>query len=161
VLVLDEPANGLDPEGIVWMRRLLGDFAEQGRTVLVSSHVLSEVQQLVDHVVIISRGRLVHQGPLEELAGSTTTVVSVRTPAADELLAALSAANHGGAGLERVGAECLRITGVEPARIGDVALAAGVPVHELTPLRSALEDVFFALTAGPGDRPLSASEEGR
>jgi hypothetical protein len=89
VLILDEPANGLDPEGIAWLRRLLRDLADQGRTVLVSSHVLSEVQQFVDQVVILHRGRPVRQGTLTELANRQTWV-SVRTPQANRLLAALA-----------------------------------------------------------------------
>jgi ABC-2 type transport system ATP-binding protein len=96
VLVLDEPANGLDPEGIAWMRRLLRQLAAEGRTVLVSSHVLSEVQQLVDHVVIINKGRLVRQGPLAEISGNHGRTVSVRTPQADELLSALARSDHRG-----------------------------------------------------------------
>ncbi|TCN30620.1 hypothetical protein EV644_1312 [Kribbella orskensis] len=84
VLVLDEPANGLDPEGIVWMRRLLRELAGQGRTVLVSSHVLTEMQQVVDHVVIIEKGRLRFQGPMAELVGSQGAVVEVRTHQPDD-----------------------------------------------------------------------------
>jgi ABC-2 type transport system ATP-binding protein len=160
VLVLDEPANGLDPEGIAWMRRLLREFARQGRTVLVSSHVLSEVQQLVDHVVIINRGRLVRQGSLADLS-QHGDVVSVRTPAADELLASLAAAADNGTGVQRVGPDMIRVTGMPAARVGDLAFAAGVRVHELTPHRNDLEDAFFALTADAGDGPVPAPEEGR
>jgi ABC-2 type transport system ATP-binding protein len=146
VLVLDEPANGLDPEGIAWMRGLLRRFAGQGRTVLVSSHVLAEAQQLVDHVVIINKGRLVRQVPLAQLSDQHTQVVQVRTPATDDLLAALAAVGGEVAGVERTGPDALRITGMPAAQVGELAFAAGIPLHELAPLRSDLEEVFFALT---------------
>ncbi len=148
VLILDEPTNGLDPEGIAWMRRLLQGFAEQGRTVLVSSHVLSEVQQLVDQVVIIRRGQLVHHGPLAELSGPDAHVVSIRSPRTEALTAALSAAE--GCRVERAGPDRLRVTGVPASRIGDIAFAAGVMLHELTPHAVGLEDVFFSLTNATG-----------
>lgn len=147
-LVLDEPANGLDPEGIVWMRQLLRDLADHGRTVLVSSHVLTEMQQLVDRVVIINRGQLVRQGPLTELAARSSWV-SVRTPHADQLQAALHRGSQQGATATavRTGPESLRVTGMAPAQVGRLACAEQVELHELTPERSGLEDLFFALTA--------------
>jgi ABC-2 type transport system ATP-binding protein len=149
VLVLDEPANGLDPEGIAWMRRLLRDLADDGRTVLVSSHVLSEVQQLVDQVVIVNRGRLVRQGTLAELSGQHQQTVSVRTPAADRLLGALApVGERNGVRVERTGPDSLRVTGMAAARVGELAFAAGVRLHELTPEDGDLEAMFFALTTG-------------
>ncbi len=149
VLVLDEPANGLDPEGIAWMRRLLRDLADDGRTVLVSSHVLSEVQQLVDQVVIVNHGRLVRQGTLAELSGQHQHTVSVHTPAADQLLGALAPMGEGnGVRVERTGPDSLRVTGMTAARVGELAFAAGVRLHELTPEDGGLEAMFFALTAG-------------
>ncbi len=152
VLVLDEPANGLDPEGIAWMRGLLREFADHGRTVLVSSHVLSEVQQLVDRVVIVNNGRLVRQGALAELAGQHQQVVSVPTPAAEQLLAALAPTGEGnGAHVERTGPQTLRVTGMPAARVGELAFAAGVRLHELTPEPGGLEEVFFALTTTAGE----------
>jgi len=146
VLVLDEPANGLDPEGIVWMRRLLRDFAARGRTVLVSSHVLSEMQQLVDRVVIIDRGRLVRQGSLAELSG-TDQVVLVRTPQAGDLRAALQRSAGDGVRIEPAGPDGLRITGMDAGQVGRVAREQQVELHALTAEASDLEDVFFALTA--------------
>ena len=161
VLVLDEPANGLDPEGIAWMRGLLRELAEAGRTVLVSSHVLSEVQQLVDQVVIVNKGRLVRQGTLAELSGQHQQVVSVRTPAADELLMALASSGGGnGARVERTGPDTLRVTGLPAARVGELAFAAGVRLHELTPERGGLEEVFFALTATGGHTASAIGQEG-
>jgi ABC-2 type transport system ATP-binding protein len=147
VLVLDEPANGLDPEGILWMRRLLREFAEQGRTVLVSSHVLSEMQQLVDRVVIINKGRLISQGTLTEVSGSQEVVVSVRTPHADELCDALAASVVEGLRIDRTGPDSVRVTGMGAADIGRHASAKHIEIHELATERRTLEQVFFALTA--------------
>jgi ABC-2 type transport system ATP-binding protein len=161
VLVLDEPTGGLDPEGIAWMRGLLRDFASHGRTVLVSSHVLSEVQQLVDQVVIINNGRLVRQGTLAELSGQHAGVVSVRTPGADELATALATAGGDGARIERIGPDTLRVTGVPAARVGELAFGAGVRLHELTVERGGLEAVFFALTGQTGQPPVTRRREGQ
>ncbi|HEV3496438.1 MAG TPA: ABC transporter ATP-binding protein [Actinomycetes bacterium] len=152
VLILDEPANGLDPEGIAWLRRLLRGLADQGRTVLVSSHVLSEVQQLVDQVVILHRGRLVRQGALTELADQQTGV-SVRTPHADQLLAALARTGVNQAQLQRTGPDQLQVTGLAAAEIGRLAVAERVELHQLTTEHSDLEKAFLALTANAGQQP--------
>ncbi len=144
VLLLDEPANGLDPEGIAWLRTFVRGFAGQGRTVLVSSHLLAEVEQTVDHVVVISRGRCVHQGPLAALHGRPR--VLVRTPDPARLAEALSRA-----GMPDVAAMPdgrLAVAGAEPERVGDVALEAGVAVHGLVPEKVDLEQLFFRLTGG-------------
>lgn len=142
VLVLDEPANGLDPEGIAWLRGFLRHLAGEGRTVLVSSHVLSEVEQTVDDVVIIARGELVRAAPLAAL--SSTSAVCVRTPDPERLRVALSAD-----GLVTSGADgLLRVGGVDSARVGSVAFRAGVELHELYTERSDLEQVFLELTGG-------------
>lgn len=142
VLVLDEPANGLDPEGIVWMRGLLRRFADEGRTVLVSSHVLTEVQQLVDHVVIINKGRLVRQGSLAELSGVDARVV-VNSPSPAELRAVLE---QGGARVAQAGADSLRVTGMDAAEVGHRAFVAGIELHGLAVEHGDLEQAFFALT---------------
>jgi ABC-2 type transport system ATP-binding protein len=147
VFVLDEPANGLDPEGIAWLRRLLRHLAAEGRTVLVSSHVLSEVQQLVDHVVIVNKGRLVRQGPLDGLVDGPGGTVSVRTPQTDELLAAIEAAPAGAARAQRTAPDTLRVTGLTPAEIGHLAFQERIELHGLAAESSDLEHVFFALTA--------------
>jgi len=144
VLILDEPANGLDPEGIVWMRRFLRRYAESGRTVLVSSHVLTEMQQLVDHVVILRRGRLVRQGSLAELSGGPPWSL-VKTPEVERLLAALSNGRGADLRVERLGPDALRIE-LAAAHIGRVAVGARVELHELTPGRDDLEQAFFDLT---------------
>ncbi|MFI7065268.1 ABC transporter ATP-binding protein [Kribbella sp. NPDC050124] len=147
VLLLDEPANGLDPEGIVWLRNFLRRLASEGRTILVSSHVLSEVEQTVDRVVIIDKGSLVRQGTLDELADVRARPVVVRGPDLDRLAAALP----GQAGMvKRDGA--LVVTGLGPEQIGHLAFVTGVELHELTAERSDLEDIFFALTGGGASR---------
>ena len=144
VLVLDEPANGLDPEGIAWLRSFLRSLAAEGRTVLISSHVLSEVQQTVDDVVIIARGRLVRSGPLAELSGSAA--VRAVTPDPAGLVAALVAAGVQ-ARAPRPG-EVLA-TGTTPADVGHAAFRAGVELHGLAPAASDLESIFLELVEGP------------
>ena len=146
VLILDEPANGLDPEGIAWLRGLLRHLARtEGRTVLVSSHLLSEVEQTVDSVVIIARGRLVHEGTLEELRGRGTSAVVVRTPAAEALRAALQRA---GAETTATTPDALRVSGLAVAEVGHVAWQAGVELHELREETSSLEQLFLEMTEG-------------
>ncbi|MEH0935545.1 ABC transporter ATP-binding protein [Micromonospora psammae] len=147
VLILDEPANGLDPEGIRWMRGFLKNLAQEGRTVLVSSHLLSEMQLLADDVVIIAAGQLVRQGPVEQVIGSMAQGlrVRVRTPQADELTAALTARS---ATVTPDGQGVLMVDGVDAPTVGRTALTAGVELHELTTERPDLERVFLELTAG-------------
>jgi ABC-2 type transport system ATP-binding protein len=140
VLILDEPANGLDPQGIRWLRDFLRGMAAEGRTVLVSSHVLAEVAQTVDDVVVIHRGKLVDQGPVSRLTAGGH--VLVRTPKPDELRAALE---QSGLTTTVEGQELL-IDADDPARVGDIAFAAGVPLHELTTRATSLEEAFLALT---------------
>jgi ABC-2 type transport system ATP-binding protein len=147
VLVLDEPANGLDPEGIRWLRGFLKGLASEGRTVLVSSHLLSEMQLLADDVVIIAAGKLVRQGPVEQVIGemSQTARVRVTTPDAEKLTTALQAQQ---ATVERGADGVLLISGVDAPTVGRAALDAGVELHELTTERPDLEQVFLELTAG-------------
>lgn len=146
VLILDEPANGLDPEGIRWMRDLLKSFAAQGRTVLVSSHLLGEMQLLADDVVIIAAGRLVRHGPVAEVMASMSgaAMVRVRTPHGDRLTPALTAA---GATVTTAPDGALLVTGVEAPVVGRTALAEGVELHELSTERPDLERVFLELTS--------------
>ncbi|MEH1127211.1 ABC transporter ATP-binding protein [Micromonospora sp. CPCC 206061] len=159
VLVLDEPANGLDPEGIAWMRRLLRDLAAQGRTVLVSSHVLSEVQQLVDHVVIINRGRCVRQGPLTALSDLHGPIVSVRTPDPGRLHAALIRTGIDEGRITRTGDQ-LRVTGIQADDVGQLAFIEQVPVLWLAAEQSDLEQVFFALTTDNSRQPALTATAG-
>ncbi|WP_204163816.1 ABC transporter ATP-binding protein [Nocardioides solisilvae] len=142
VLVLDEPANGLDPAGIRWMRDLLRGFADAGGTVLLSSHLLHEVEVVADDLVVIGRGRIVARGSKAELLESAGTVArSRRTP---ELVAALHAAGHAAT----VGTDGLVHSDAGCEAVGDVALAAGLPLAELRPADGAgLEEMFLQLTA--------------
>ena len=145
VLVLDEPANGLDPAGIAWLRTFLRDFAARGGTALVSSHQLAEVEQGVDHLVVIDTGRCVYQGGLEELRGGGARVL-VRCPDPVRLAGALAAA--GFVEIDTLPDGRLAVGGAEAARVGDVALAAGVAVHGLVEERMDLEQMFLRLMAG-------------
>ena len=148
VLILDEPANGLDPEGIRWMRDLLKSLADQGRTVLVSSHLLSEMEILADDIVIMAAGKLVRQGTVGEVIDSMgATQMRVRTPKPDELRGRAGQRGH----VDPVGDGALLLTGADGPTIGDAALQAGVPIHELTVDRPDLENVFLQLTAGKAD----------
>ncbi len=146
--MLDEPANGLDPEGIQWLRGFLRYLAhDQGRTVLVSSHLLSEVEQTVDRVVIVGAGRLVREGTIEQLRSGAdgAGTVLVRSPDAGRLTDVLRAdgfeVTHGGDGLVTVAA-------TTPAAVGSRAHRAGVELHELRAETSGLEELYFRLTAG-------------
>jgi ABC-2 type transport system ATP-binding protein len=147
VLILDEPANGLDPEGIHWLRGFLRQLADQGRTVLVSSHVLAEVAQTVDQVVIIAAGRLVTQSTLAALTARTEQLVRVRTPQA-EVLRPLLAAQGIQADLD--GGDQLIAVGTTTEAVGRAAAAAGVVIYEMSAERSNLEDVFLQLTSQQG-----------
>ncbi len=148
VLILDEPANGLDPEGIRWMRDLLRTLAARGRTILVSSHLLTEMELLADDLVIIAAGRLAAQGPIASITGSMTHGgrTLVRTPEMEKLAAALGP----GALVTPGGAGEAYITGVDAVAIGDAAQRAGIAIHQLTTELPDLEDVFLQLTAGRG-----------
>ena len=155
VLILDEPANGLDPEGIVWMRDFLREYADGGRAVLVSSHVLTEMQQLVDHVVILNRGRLVQQGSLTELSAEAPRVL-VRTPDTERLMVALGNAIPSGVRADRLGPDMVQIRDLTASQIGRVAFSAGVELHQLTPDSGNLERVYFDLTRGIAEKRESA-----
>jgi ABC-2 type transport system ATP-binding protein len=140
VLVLDEPINGLDPEGIKWIRGLLQELAAEGRTVLVSSHLLSEVQQSVDRVVIISRGSLVYEGTLSDLEKGTRVVVD--SPKRAELRAALTSAK---VTIDETDAGLI-VSAKTAAEVGDIANRARVPLSLLSAEQSGLEDIFLELT---------------
>jgi ABC-2 type transport system ATP-binding protein len=164
VLLLDEPSNGLDPEGIAWLRTFLRHLAGEGRTVLVSSHLLSEVQQSVDDVVVIARGRLVHASSMDDLAALAVPTVTVSAPDGAGLAALVAA--HGWSLGEpapsrpeaalRPGTVVVR--DVPAAEIGAAAFAAGLELHELATHSVGLEEVFLRLVAGPGqDRGAGAA----
>ncbi|WP_309131528.1 ATP-binding cassette domain-containing protein [Brevibacterium sp.] len=146
VLVFDEPVNGLDPEGVSWIRRLMRSLAAEGRTVFVSSHLLSEMADTADHLVIIARGRLVADAPLRELLDVTRTA-HVRTPEASALAVVLA-----NAGLEVSAAEeGLRVSGTDIDSIGALAHSHRIRIDELAFTGSSLEDVYARLTAGGTD----------
>ncbi len=146
VLILDEPANGLDPEGVHWLRQFVRAFADRGGTVLVSSHVLAEVAQTVDDVVIIANGRLVTQSSLAELANRSRSGVRVRTPQAEALRGALLAQ---GISAQLVAAEALVAESTAEA-VGLVAAGIGAVIYEMTPEHFNLEEMFLELTTSEG-----------
>jgi ABC-2 type transport system ATP-binding protein len=144
VLVLDEPANGLDPAGIRWLRDLLRSLAAEGRTILVSSHVLSEVAQTADHVVIIHRGRLIQQAAMADVLAGASGSTRVRTPDAERLRALLAADSVAVSEAE----DGALLASVPPERIGELAAANGIVLHELSVEQATLEEVFLELTGG-------------
>jgi ABC-2 type transport system ATP-binding protein len=147
VLVLDEPANGLDPEGVHWLRVFLRSQADAGRTVVVSSHLLAEVSQTVDHVVILDKGRLITSRPLAELTAATTAAVVVRTPDAERFQIELAGRSiHATV----TGPDQVTATGTTPEAVGRVIGAIGLVIYEMRLEQSTLEDVFFALTTAEG-----------
>ena len=144
VLILDEPANGLDPQGIRWLRDLLRGLASEGRTVLVSSHVLAEVAQLADDAVIIARGRFVAQSSVAEVVGRAAAHVRVRTPERDGLRDALRAE---GFTVEPLDDDGLLVSDADRARVGEIAATRGIVLHELVAEAATLEEAFLELTA--------------
>jgi ABC-2 type transport system ATP-binding protein len=145
VLLFDEPVNGLDPEGVRWVRGLFRDLAAQGRTVLVSSHLMSEMEHTADRLVVIGRGELIAEETVAEFAARSTGVrVSVRTPAAARLAAVLTQA---GASVARDGDEALSVTGLSAVHVGELALTWGIVLHELATRTASLEQAFMELTA--------------
>jgi ABC-2 type transport system ATP-binding protein len=150
VLILDEPANGLDPEGITWLRGFLRAYAAAGRTVLFSSHLLDEVEQIAERVVILARGRLVRDATLAELGEGQEQGVLVSTPRPDALAAALATADA--ARVEQTGPHALRVFGLPAPAVGHIAFTAGVELHELSTERSTLEQIFFQLVGDGGER---------
>ncbi|MFF2369526.1 ABC transporter ATP-binding protein [Agromyces sp. NPDC058110] len=144
-LILDEPVNGLDPEGVLWVRRFVRHLASEGRTVFLSSHLMSEMALTADHIIVLGRGEIIADAPVADIiAGGTRARVLVRTPHASQLADLLTAPeiavirSEGGA---------LEVTGLEAAAIGDLAAQHGFAIHELTPLSASLEDAYMALTA--------------
>ena len=160
-LILDEPVNGLDPEGVVWVRTLVRHLASQGRTIFLSSHLMSEMALTADHIIVVGRGRVIADAPVQDIvaraAGTTVRVSSPQAGALDLLLrgpdVTVTSTEHG----------VLEVTGSTAEVIGEAAAAAGIVLHELTPLRGSLEDAYMQLTAEdveyhssafPGEPPL-------
>jgi ABC-2 type transport system ATP-binding protein len=149
ILIFDEPVNGLDPEGIRWARGLFRGLAAEGRTVLVSSHLMTEMEHTADHLIVIGRGRLVADCPVSDfLKRSSRPTVAVRTPAPLALRSAVAAA---GGSATSAADGLLEVSGLTAAEVGEVALAQGIVLHELVPHRGSLEEAFMQVTAGSLD----------
>jgi ABC-2 type transport system ATP-binding protein len=145
VLMFDEPVNGLDPEGILWIRNLMKALAAEGRTVFVSSHMMAEMENTADHLIVIGRGRLIADCSMAEfIAGSSGAAVRVRTPMAGDLIKAVTV---GGATTAVDDDGAIEVQGMTAAAIGDIAFEQGIRLHELTTVRASLEEAFMELTA--------------
>ncbi|WP_426573772.1 ABC transporter ATP-binding protein [Aquihabitans sp. McL0605] len=145
-VLFDEPANGLDPEGILWMRHFLKGLAGEGRTVFVSSHLLSEIALVADDLVVIGKGELIFQGPVGAFVdGAAKKWVTVRSPQLEQIAAALHQAGHE---VVASGPGAIDVVGPTAAQIGEVAAGLGATLHELSPQTASLEDVFLEVTAG-------------
>jgi ABC-2 type transport system ATP-binding protein len=145
VVILDEPSNGLDPEGILWIRTLLRRIASEGRTVFLSSHLMSEIALTAHHLVIVGRGRLIADTSVDEVVAmaSADAAVRVRSPQVPALRAALAA---DGVRVQSVERDVVEVRGLPSARIGELASGHGIVLHELIPLRASLEDAYMRLT---------------
>ena len=145
VLMFDEPVNGLDPEGILWIRNLMKALAAEGRTVFVSSHLMSEMENTADHLIVIGKGRLIADCTMAEfIARSSGSAVRVRTPSPDQLVLAI-AAEGGRATADTDGT--LLVQGMAADKVGDIAFEKGLRLHELTTTRASLEEAYMAVTA--------------
>lgn len=143
-LILDEPVNGLDPEGVLWVRQFARHLASQGRTVFLSSHLMSEMAQTADHIIVLGRGRILADAPVDEiLAGATRNAVRVRTPQVDDLARSIVSADVTVTGVE---ADLIEVTGLTAAQVGEAAARGGIVLHELTPLSASLEEAYLELT---------------
>jgi ABC-2 type transport system ATP-binding protein len=145
-VILDEPVNGLDPEGVQWVRHLARDLAAEGRTVFLSSHLMSEMALTADHLIVIGRGRIIADAPIQSIIDSQSkSRVRVRTNRPEDLLGSL-----GGEGVtsQILEPELVEIIGVEARRIAEIAFRERVLIYELTPLQVSLEDAYMQLTKG-------------
>jgi ABC-2 type transport system ATP-binding protein len=148
VLMFDEPVNGLDPEGILWIRNLMRSLAAEGRVVFVSSHLMSEMENTADHLIVVGRGRLIADcGMAEFIDRSSGQAVMVRTPSPDVLVRAVTAAG----GTVTREPDQLRVRGLSEEQVGDIALASGLAVHHLAAAKVSLEQAFMELTADSVD----------
>jgi ABC-2 type transport system ATP-binding protein len=172
VLLLDEPVNGLDPEGVLWIRNLMKHLAGQGRTILVSSHLMNEMAVTADHLIVIGRGKLIADSSTADvIARGTEKSVRVLTPDADKLTALITsdggkiASVDAAPGANSDGAQLLTVTDMEARRIGELAATSSVVLYELTPQLASLEEAFMELTSGSlefgvhGDGPLLQPKE--
>ncbi|TFC03089.1 ABC transporter ATP-binding protein [Cryobacterium mannosilyticum] len=144
VLILDEPVNGLDPEGVQWVRRLMRHLAAEGRTVLLSSHLMSEMALTADHLIMLGRGRVIADAPVADIIGGAgSNTVRVRSPQATRLATLLAQPDVTVTAGEQ---DTLDVTGISAVEIGEQAAAAGIVLHELTSIGASLEDAYMALT---------------
>jgi len=166
VLLFDEPVNGLDPEGIVWIRNLMKALAAEGRTVFVSSHLMSEMENTADHLIVIGRGKLIADCTMKDfVAQASGSSVRVRTPSVDQLVRAVTA-KGATAGVDEDGA--IEVRGMTTEEVGDLAFGEGIRLHELATLRASLEEAFMELTAdsveyhadAPGSQPATTIGSG-
>ena len=163
ILMFDEPVNGLDPEGILWIRNLMKALAAEGRTVFVSSHLMSEMENTADHLLVIGRGKLIADCTVAEfIAANSQQNVRVRTPQPDLMTKLVAAA---GAAVREDGDGSMVITGLDTSRVGDLAYDNAVRLHELSPVHASLEQAFMELTAasvqfhaGVPEQPVLAGE---
>ena len=167
ILMFDEPVNGLDPEGILWIRNLMKALAAEGRTIFVSSHLMSEMENTADHLLVIGRGRLIADCPVAEfIAANSRQSVRVRIPQPSALAAAVSTA---GGTVREDGNGLMTVQGLDVRQVGDLAFDSGVRLHELAPAQASLEQAFMEMTAnsvqfhagvpgGPGLQPATAGE---
>jgi ABC-2 type transport system ATP-binding protein len=145
VVMFDEPVNGLDPEGILWIRNLMKALAAEGRTVFVSSHLMSEMENTADHLIVIGRGKLIADCTMKQfVAQASGAAVRVRTPAGDQLIRAVSAK---GATASPDDDGSIEVRGMSAEQVGDLAFSEGIRLHELTVVRASLEEAFMELTA--------------
>jgi len=143
-LILDEPVNGLDPEGVRWVRQFVRHVAGEGRAVLLSSHLMSEMSQTADQVIVLGRGKVLADAPIADLVRAwTTTTLVVRSPRLSDLVSAVAGPDVTVTAVEPGAAQ---ITGLSAAAVGDLAASLGIPLHELTPRSGSLEDAYLALT---------------
>jgi ABC-2 type transport system ATP-binding protein len=150
-LLLDEPVNGLDPEGVLWVRNLMKHLASEGRTVFVSSHLMNEMAVTADRLIVIGRGKLIADSSTQEFIDrSSEKSVLVRSPDAARLAELITADGGKVSAQERTeanGADALAVSGLEAPRIGEIAASASIVLHELTPQHGSLEEAFMELTA--------------
>ncbi|HEV7185932.1 MAG: ABC transporter ATP-binding protein [Actinomycetales bacterium] len=143
-LILDEPVNGLDPEGVLWVRQFARHLASEGRTVFLSSHLMSEMAQTADHIIVLGRGRILADAPVQEiLDGATRNSVRVRSPQIDVLARAVQGADVSITGVE---SGLVEINGLSAAQIGEAAAQFGIVLHELSPINASLEEAYLELT---------------
>jgi ABC-2 type transport system ATP-binding protein len=146
-VMMDEPVNGLDPEGIHWIRNLLRGLAAEGRTVFVSSHLMSEMALTADHLIVIGRGKMIADTSVDDfVARASKNIVLVRSPDLERLQALLR--SEGATGFEPRDAGAVEVRGLSAEKIGDLAAARGIPIHELTPQQASLEEAFMDITRG-------------